>query len=141
MPANTPNLALPYPLPTDQVAAGAGDIRALAEAIDPLLANAVEAPGGADRYRLQAGQVVIGTMDANTETRVTVVYPEPFAAVPVVLAFPSFPGPAVNTNQGRAPAVAWLMQGWTAAQADFGVRQTSSGPADVTLQWLAFGLR
>jgi hypothetical protein len=37
MPANTPTWQLPYPLPTDPVAAGAADIRALAEALDARL--------------------------------------------------------------------------------------------------------
>jgi len=37
MPANTPNSALPYPLPTEPVAEGASAIQALAEALDPLV--------------------------------------------------------------------------------------------------------
>jgi hypothetical protein len=48
-------LGLPYPAPTDHVSAGANDIRALAEAVDPLLSSelayasftgAVTCPGG-----------------------------------------------------------------------------------------------
>jgi hypothetical protein len=45
MPAQTPVHGLPYPLPTDPVSAGANDIRALAEAIDPMLVGAAGDPG------------------------------------------------------------------------------------------------
>jgi hypothetical protein len=38
MPGSTGRYRLPYPLPTDQVSAGASDIRALAEALDAALA-------------------------------------------------------------------------------------------------------
>ena len=37
MPGTTPKLALPFPLPNDQVSQGATDIRALAEAVEPWL--------------------------------------------------------------------------------------------------------
>ena len=37
MPSNTPNSALPYPLPTEPVSQGAAAIQALAEAVDPLV--------------------------------------------------------------------------------------------------------
>lgn len=39
MPASTPKLALPYPLPTDQVSEGAADIQALAARVEAVMAG------------------------------------------------------------------------------------------------------
>ena len=43
MPGTTPSLALPYPLPTDQVSQGSADIRALAEDVERKLGSIVGA--------------------------------------------------------------------------------------------------
>lgn len=39
MPANTPELGIPYPLPTDQISAGASDMQAIAESVEANLQN------------------------------------------------------------------------------------------------------
>ena len=58
MPGSTPSLALPYPLPTDQVAQGAGDIRLLAEDVErklgPLAVSSLPAAPTAGQRALLA---------------------------------------------------------------------------------------
>jgi hypothetical protein len=54
MPANTPKWQLPYPLPTDQVSAGAADIQALATSTEAAIASPALAalpPGSGDGVR------------------------------------------------------------------------------------------
>jgi len=63
MPGNTPNLNLPYPLPTEPVAQGADAIKALALSLDGL------APGAAHYFRVHktaTQSIATGTLTAVT---------------------------------------------------------------------------
>jgi hypothetical protein len=101
MPGSTPNRQLPYPLPTDQVSAGASDIRALAEAVDVELAT------------IQYGTTYVQMV--NGQARVD--FPRPYSAPPTVVVTPAVSKGsqiAVELVDANGFNVGWLNEGSTA---------------------------
>lgn len=140
MPATTPVFHLPYPLPTDQVSAGAGDIRALAEAVEPILAGNVDAPGAAARWALQTGETGIALAAAQTLRLPPFVFAEAFAAAPkIVFSLAPFNDDGGNTPADRPPVVGWIVT-LSATQFELVVRATSNGAIGLLgVYYLAFG--
>jgi hypothetical protein len=140
MPATTPVFHLPYPLPTDQVSAGAGDIRGLAEAIEPILAGNVDAPGTAARWMLQTGADGVPLAAGETLALPVAVYAPAFAATPnVVFGLAPFNDAGGNTSPQYAPVVGWIYT-QSAAQHQLMIRNTSNGALGlVGVYWIAFG--
>jgi len=138
MPGSTTLLALPYPLPTDQVSEGAADMQALAQAIDPLLANAVEAPG-TGRYRLQAGRSPGYHLSDHSRATGTITFPDAFSAVPLAVLLGIECG--VSDPGEPAPiAVAWINT-LAPASATFTLQQMIAGVVDLYVHWIALGPR
>jgi hypothetical protein len=134
MPANTPNLGLPYPLPTDQVSEGASDIQALAEAVDPILANSVDAPGVAgERWRLYGGLIGPFNIGAGQVLDKGVSYPVAFAAAPFVVATGE-----MGATGAMEPILVWIISpgpaGFTCR-----VRNDAPGVVPAAIRWLALG--
>jgi hypothetical protein len=138
MPANTPRLALPYPLPTDQVAAGATDIRALAEAVDPILAAAVQPFDHTSATTLDFGTLTVPLAQGETKS-VGFGYRYAYAVSPIVLVSTYVDGDTGgNTNPGIPSASAWLHSVGPAI-AYVAVRNGSNGPITVYVYYLTIG--
>jgi hypothetical protein len=69
MGAVTPTGGLPYPAPTDPVAAGADDIRRLAQAVD---------------IHIQAGTTNVGSLVTSTPVSAAITFPAAFATTPAI---------------------------------------------------------
>ena len=119
MPANTAGKALPYPLPSEPVSAGAENIRKLAQSVDNMV---------------QSGTVNTGTMVAGTAVDVPVVFPVAYAAVPTVVVTALGTAPentvaSVTSNAAGLPTAT-----------GFTVRaKRISGTAAFDVAWVAIG--